>query len=416
MRINFTLLKSFVFTLAFLLPLAGISLTNYKGKIHFNDNKKTPLKGVVVMLKDFDGSVVVTTVTNEDGEFFFEGVEEGKYILDASYDHNFSGVDLQDLFIVMKHLSGIKELEGLKYLAADVDGNGVIDWNDYWDYIDWFVKGKEFKVGKWVFEKVELDLSSSMKEDFEDEFPADGAGNSGGGGVFEPGGKSLASGIDIIFDGKIKKLANDELIIPVTYKGSEIINGYNFALEIKNKNVQVLEVISDLSGLEYNIENNVLKLTWFDAGLTGADMSNIALFNIRVKTTEEAIDVKNIFGLMDDSHIININGERLDDVQIAFPEGFDTGEGTSLNDIYPNPVASVATIKYKIAHEAKVTLTIYNTFGQKIKELVNAVQSPDTYTVEFNVNELNLSSGMYIYKLDCMGAESFTESKMLIVN
>lgn len=68
-----------------------------------------------------------------------------------------------------------------------------------------------------------------------------------------------------------------------------------------------------------------------------------------------------------------------------------------LRQNYPNPFNPSTTIEYQIAEPAFVTLSIYNTLGQKVALLVNKNQLPGYYKIEFRAG--NLSSGSYYYRL-----------------
>jgi ligand-binding sensor domain-containing protein len=100
----------------------------------------------------------------------------------------------------------------------------------------------------------------------------------------------------------------------------------------------------------------------------------------------------------------------------SMPEGF------VLKQNYPNPFNPTTTISYSIpaviatqTYRGKqsvvnVTLTVYNTLGQKIATLVNKEQAPGNYTVQFNAS--NLPSGVYYYRLQ---TGVFTQSRKMIV-
>lgn len=76
----------------------------------------------------------------------------------------------------------------------------------------------------------------------------------------------------------------------------------------------------------------------------------------------------------------------------------------SLSQNYPNPFNPSTIISYSIPERTQVHLDVFNILGENIVELVNTVQSPGLYNVQFNAS--NIASGIYIYTLR-------TKSKMI---
>ncbi len=89
----------------------------------------------------------------------------------------------------------------------------------------------------------------------------------------------------------------------------------------------------------------------------------------------------------------------------------------SLEQNYPNPFNPETRIRYSIPVESRVKIAIYNTVGQLVDLLENNVQNAGTYELDFNAS--NLSSGVYIYRMDAEstdGANSFSKiNKMLLI-
>jgi len=68
---------------------------------------------------------------------------------------------------------------------------------------------------------------------------------------------------------------------------------------------------------------------------------------------------------------------------------------------YPNPFNPATNISYTLPETGFVNLTVYNSLGEKVTELVNGVEESGKHNVVFSAG--NLSSGLYIYKLSLSG-------------
>jgi len=84
----------------------------------------------------------------------------------------------------------------------------------------------------------------------------------------------------------------------------------------------------------------------------------------------------------------------------------------SLDQNYPNPFNPSTKIQYTIGNAGLVSLKVYDVLGHEVATLVNSNQEAGSYTVPFNTSELNLSSGVYFYRLQ---AGSFVSIKKLIL-
>ena len=85
-------------------------------------------------------------------------------------------------------------------------------------------------------------------------------------------------------------------------------------------------------------------------------------------------------------------------------------ERYSLSQNYPNPFNPVTKITYSIKREEFVSLRIFDAIGREVTALVNKVQIPGIYTIEFN--GLNYQSGVYFYRLK---AGEFSDAKAMIL-
>lgn len=82
----------------------------------------------------------------------------------------------------------------------------------------------------------------------------------------------------------------------------------------------------------------------------------------------------------------------------------------ALEQNYPNPFNPSTTIKFQLPKDGFVTLKVYDILGKEITTLLNEEKSQGKYEVTFDAS--NLSSGVYIYKLQ---AGDFVNSKKMLM-
>lgn len=83
----------------------------------------------------------------------------------------------------------------------------------------------------------------------------------------------------------------------------------------------------------------------------------------------------------------------------------------TLDQNYPNPFNPSTKITFTVPQSSHIKLAVFNTLGEKITDLVNEIKSPGSYTVDFS--STNLSSGIYLYKLETEG-QSITRKMILM--
>lgn len=76
----------------------------------------------------------------------------------------------------------------------------------------------------------------------------------------------------------------------------------------------------------------------------------------------------------------------------------------------PNPFNPATTISYSLAKDMQVTLTIFNTLGQKVAELVNGFQVQGLHSLKWDAH--HQPCGLYIYQLE---AEGFVAAKKMLL-
>ncbi|MCA2004831.1 MAG: S8 family serine peptidase [Ignavibacterium sp.] len=94
------------------------------------------------------------------------------------------------------------------------------------------------------------------------------------------------------------------------------------------------------------------------------------------------------------------------EVEVSVPDEY------VLYQNYPNPFNPSTTIEFSIPEKSEVVLSIYNSLGEKVRELVNGSMEAGYQRVVFDAREL--PSGTYVYQINAKGStKSFIQSKKM---
>ena len=411
-------LFTFLIVLAFVfISENSFSQIEYKGTVRYNNNEGTPVKSVTVQLHDNFGNLVSTALTNSQGKYHLQNITPGTYTLNFSGYCESARFDYRNANRILMHIWGISKLKGLQLLTADIDGNGKVNENDLFALVtDFFVYGQKHEIGKYVSISRKINIGLNSLKDGED---GDGTVGAVGDpdGTFQPTIKTGNDPIDLKYANSIKISANQLIEIPVYLKNQPNIGGFALSMNYDAGAMNFEQISSQIEGLNYNETDGVIKLSWQNTAL-GSDKVNLSeplfVLKFRSSSMDEIKDLSNIT-FNKESQIIDVNGIILQNAQINIPS-FIGSEGVNvLNDIYPNPIYNTATINYSLSTPYKVTLSVYNTVGQLVSNLVDEEQNAGDYEIVFNRSYLNLSAGSYIYRLECKGEQSFVQSKIMII-
>ena len=86
----------------------------------------------------------------------------------------------------------------------------------------------------------------------------------------------------------------------------------------------------------------------------------------------------------------------------------------NLTQNYPNPFNPSTTISFDLPVNSYIKLNILSSIGEQIVKLADGEYAAGTHQVIFNAN--NLSSGLYIYRIQIVGENSnvWNDSKKMI--
>jgi hypothetical protein len=228
---------------------------------------------------------------------------------------------------------------------------------------------------------------------------------------------------------------NPENAVKILLKGSVIFPG----MDVELPSVLVFGPVTQGQSLtkEFNIHNHGIGYLTIDSIIvTGTDATEFTVGNFtrgqRVEVDETyvssatfiagKIGTKDAKLLVYNTDLFGLNTPDAFEILIMADSrqpGDNTIDVVKLDEIptnynlsqnYPNPFNPTTRIEYSLIESAKVRLSVYNSLGQEMMNLVDEHQAAGKYIVDFNAT--NLPSGIYFYRLQ---SDKFTAVKKMLL-
>ena len=199
--------------------------------------------------------------------------------------------------------------------------------------------------------------------------------------------------------GVFRSIDSSDVPVELLSLNGSVINNkvnlkWNTATEINNKGFEIQRKISDANEKESSWNS----IGFVDGKGTTTERNTYSFIDKSVSSGKYLYRLKQIDfdGTFTYSKEIEIN--------FSAPLTF------SLSQNYPNPFNPTTTIKYTLPEESNVKLTLINSLGEKVMDLVNGKVNSGNHEVKLNGS--NLASGIYFYRLQ---TEKYTSVKKLIL-
>jgi hypothetical protein len=391
---------------------AGISI---EGTVSYkNGLPNTPLNGVTVKLRHVaSGLIVMTTVTGpnmnsmgEPGYYAFTNVPAGAYKLESSFNGTWGGNNATDALLVQIQ-AGLEGgdplnwiLNGLNRTVADVNASMTVSALDAL-YIKLRTVGSinSYPAGDWAFEQPSFTVPVAGPVNFAGLCEGDVNGS------YIPTGLKALSFLSVVDDETQTIPVEETFAYEIRSNMVAQLGAMTLFMGYDKDRFEVMDVTASSNDeMKYVIEDGNVAIAWADTKPMSV-RNNDQIFTLTVKAKAPVAEATQIFNVKTGSEFASPTGIRYDNFDLKMSKVITVGGSKEFSITnYPNPFASDTKIVYTLPEAGKVTLVITDMFGKTIRTLVDGFQAAGNYTIPVNAAELNMSSGVYLYRIEAAGA------------
>jgi hypothetical protein len=395
---------------------------NLQGYVTYDNPYNTPLDGVVIQLINSMGNVVgmCTTGPNfsnnsgQPGYYSFSNVPVGAYTMHITFNGLWGGVNATDALLIELYFvnpSGFP-LASLPLKAADVNADLYVNATDaLWVKLRTVGMVNYFPAGDWVFNNGTINILSSGITTYPIMALCFGDVNMS----YIPQGMKEGSSLSVIDDGVMNIPVNESFNYTIKASKSAELGAMTLFLGYDQNRFEVQNVSTSVEGLKYNINDSKIAVAWSNTKpLTLGNDDPILTLQLKAKAAISA--PSQIFSVNSGSEVADATAKVLDNFNLKMssvvtPNG---GKDFSIYN-YPNPFQNSTEIVYTIPEQGHVKLVVTNMYGTVLSTLVDADQVAGSYQLKVDPSVINLSSGVYLYKIVVDGVTtSFNKTNKML--
>jgi len=379
------------------------------GQLTYDNNASTILNNASVLLKQ-GSNVVQQTSTDAQGNYLFNNVQTGDYLLTGASDKAWGGVNSTDALKVTRYFVGLISLPGVRGLAADVNGSGFVNAADGLLVAKRFVGiNNSFLVGDWAFatDTVHFSGLSNQTSNLKAVVYGDVDGS------YIPPAKMESS--IVLANQDFTKPAPDGITeIPLSVTSGMEVGAVSLVMQIPDWVTEIVNVSTAAEGtLLYHVEEDALRIAWYSLSPMKLEAGK-PLLSIFCRLNPEALSLDDKWIPGPNSQLADESGIPYDNVTITLPEVIADVNAFYLGQNIPNPFTQTSEISWFMPEQGTLTLKVINLLGQEVLTLAEGQFVAGLHQVHLNASDLQ--AGTYNYRIEIhSGKSSFTQTKKLVL-
>jgi len=385
--------------LTFWLILSGIIIgsssyaqtDNYSCNVTCLNQPSHVMQGVKVDLYNSNNQLIASTFTDDQAFFNFENLNVGEsYTAKFEYNAENTYVDLEDAFAILGYILGFTELNEYQLIAADVDGNNVVNHSDFLTVlIDHYIFQQPFPVGEWILPDWEFTLDANKA-------------TGGPAGVISSGNvqddddmidKSIYN-VQTNYQDIISFNGLNTIKIPVYFDQEIKISGIALIAEYNKDLFEIVKIESPIEDINYNVNNGEIRMAWtYSNQYENTASKPIANIYLKQKAYSKTSVIEKI-NIQNESHILDIKGNKVPFIGFTSNEFKTATMPNSESIVFPNPCKDHFFIRLDSGLE-NAEYTLYNSLGQIVdqKNIMNNTQ-------QIEISTRGLEKGIYYYHIN----------------
>ena len=369
-----------------------LSQNSITGFVTYHNDLSKPLDGVIVHLYDMSDNVVLSCITNSDGEYLISNIPSDEYNLRVSTTFNLDNPDLMDAYLIFMYMTGSMTLDEAQLSAADINENGEITGFDFAHVLSSLVNGNFTTYSGWEFNEYHIDYTASTNASDSLDFwgTQDGDVDSS----WDPSGR--IPNILNFNNSQPRSLESGLQIIPVGTEFNGIVSGFNLNINYPSDIIEIVNVIGPDNEMLFNVNKieGTIKVTWINIDNSRFDLTGDYLFSIEVKRIDFKYSGKLDFILSSGGMILDERGKNISDINIILPS-LSVFSNIYNVDVYPNPVVDNIILDINIPEKDYFNIKIFGLTGNIVYDLNTSLIDAGKNTVNINIDFLE--SGQYTY-------------------
>jgi hypothetical protein len=395
------------------------AVSSISGRVLYNDKADAGINGVTVTLHDASDVLIGTTVTTGHpvsglpGYYAFANIPAGSgYKLGGGFNGQWGGNNATDDLIVKLNTVGVYPLNGLQAVVADVNATGSVTGLDAL-YIMLRTIGNinAYPAGDW---EVSQEILNYAGTPIEENLTALCQGDVNG--SYTPGGSKCSKVMPVDDGGTVTVPVGETFEYDIRASLDAGVGAVTLFLGYDNERYEVLDVTGIHGEVKYAVGNGRLAVAWADMKTMELKAGDLML-RVKMSVKEQISEPSNVFNILDGSEFADSYARPYDNFGLKMAKLSTSPEGISSLHLfnYPNPFTVSTTIAYAIPEAGQVKITLSDVSGSSIRTITDRNETAGPHAVSVNAGELNLSTGVYLYKIDYSNeTTSFTKTGKMI--